>query len=139
MIKEFRGPTRWLSNFHLKAVTFEGLVYLATENAYQAAKTLDPALRAPFMFCMPVEAKRMGKDLPLREDWEDVKLGIMYDLNKQKFSTNPEKQYLLDTGDEELVEGNYWNDRFWGQCPIGLGENHLGKILMRIREELRNE
>ena len=77
--------------------------------------------------------------MPLRDDWEAVKIQIMYQIVYAKFSQNPLlKQKLLDTGDAYLQEGNTWYDTFWGVCN-GVGQNNLGYILMRVREELRNK
>ena len=60
----------------------------------------------------------------------------MFDLVLEKFKQNPElKQKLLETGNQELIEGNTWNDTFWGVCN-GQGQNWLGKILMLARSEL---
>jgi predicted NAD-dependent protein-ADP-ribosyltransferase YbiA (DUF1768 family) len=81
-------------------------------------------------------AKRYGKIVVMRPDWNDVRLAIMEDLVRQKFLTSSMERLLLSTGDAELIEGNYWGDTFWGVCR-GVGENHLGKILMKIREELK--
>ena len=85
----------------------------------------------------PGQAKKYGKTVELRKDWEDVKLSIMEEIIREKFIYDPDLvKMLLDTGDKELIEGNNWNDTFWGMCR-GKGENHLGKILMKLREELR--
>ena len=85
----------------------------------------------------PSEAKRLGRNVQLRPDWETVKYDIMYEVCKAKFEQNDDlREMLLDTGDAYLEEGNTWNDRCWGTCR-GVGENHLGKILMRIRDELQ--
>lgn len=135
-IIQFQGEHRWLSNFWPVDVMFEGICYKSTENAYQAAKTTEPTLRAIFMNCKPGEAKRAGKSLPIRSDWESVKLSIMEDLLRQKFWQPEFREKLLATGDCQIIEGNHWNDTFWGVCK-GRGENNLGKIIMRIREELR--
>jgi predicted NAD-dependent protein-ADP-ribosyltransferase YbiA (DUF1768 family) len=60
----------------------------------------------------------------------------MYGLVYLKFANHPELlKQLLATGDEELVEGNGWGDRFWGKVD-DIGENNLGKILMGVRREL---
>jgi N-glycosidase YbiA len=77
-----------------------------------------------------------GKRVALRSDWEVVKVGIMEQCLRSKFAGSELRSLLLSTGDAELVEGNTWNDRFWGVCR-GKGQNHLGKLLMRIRSELR--
>ena len=86
----------------------------------------------------PQAAKRLGRRVELRPDWESVKYDVMYQVCKAKFTQNPNLlERLLATGDAELVEGNTWGDQVWGVCK-GVGENHLGKTLMRIRAELGN-
>lgn len=134
-IEEFQGEYRWLSNFWPCDVQYDGNTYKSTENAYQAAKCSEPTLRAIFMNCTPGEAKRAGRTMPLRQDWEQVKLSIMEDLLRQKFSQPEFRQKLKATGSLEIIEGNKWNDTFWGVCK-GIGQNHLGKIIMKIRSEL---
>ena len=85
------------------------------------------------------EAKRLGRRVRLRSDWEQVKYDVMLDVVRAKFNQHPDlAQKLLATGDEELVEGNDWGDTYWGVCN-GRGKNMLGKILMRVRAELRGE
>lgn len=85
----------------------------------------------------PAEAKRLARKAVLRHDWSDVKLSIMEELLRLKFARGSDlAQQLLNTGDQELVEVNWWNDTFWGVCN-GRGANHLGKLLMKIREELK--
>ena len=136
-IDSFRGKFRWLSNFHEQPVEFEGLEFASTENAYQAAKTLDLAGRRAFQMVRPGKAKRMGQKVELREDWDEVKIDIMYQLNKQKFDRCPElAMKLMETRGKLLIEGNTWGDSFWGVNEDGVGRNELGKILMRIRAEL---
>ena len=137
-VKQFQNEHRFLSNFAYVDVVFEGVTYRSVEAAYQAAKTLDPELRKPFMYAMSYQAKRMGKLLDVRPDWDDVKESIMCDLLRQKFYNNPyHKNGLLATGDGYLEEGNVWGDRYWGvDLQTGEGENRLGKILMEIRSEL---
>ena len=83
-------------------------------------------------------SKRAGRRVKLRKDWEEVKLRIMEEVVRAKFLQHPDlANKLIDTGDEELIEGNCWNDRFWGvDIRTGIGENNLGKILMKVRSEL---
>ena len=136
MIGEFRKKYFFLSNFYPCSFVYEGITYSSSEAAYQAHKTLDNTERLRISMLDAEHAKEEGRKLALREDWEDVKLNVMYEICRIKFSTNPNlKKRLLDTGDEELIEGNDWNDTFWGVCN-GVGENYLGKTLMRIRKEL---
>jgi len=136
MISEFRGETRWLSNFSEVIINYEGIDYFSTEAAYQASKVLDKKIRRVISHLEPRDARIIGKILPLREDWGQIKLKVMWDINRLKFNREPYKSQLLETGNQELVEGNYWNDTFWGVCN-GVGENNLGKILMEIREEIK--
>ena len=137
MIKEFQGKYRFLSNFWPAIVVLDGIAYTSVEHAYQAAKTLDPALRYEVQkLDKPGDAKRWGRKIKIRPDWEAVKLEIMYQLVKNKFEEPLLSEKLLETEEEELVEGNWWGDTFWG-IGNGKGENHLGKILMRVREELK--
>jgi ribA/ribD-fused uncharacterized protein len=136
-ITEFRGKYGFLSNFWPATIEFEGVTYPSVENAYMASKTLDPLLRVQFQTCSSKDAKAAGRQLVLRPGWNEFRLYVMRDLVWQKFVRHPElKQYLMDTGEEEIIEGNYWHDYFWGVCN-GKGENHLGKILMETRETLR--
>ena len=144
MIDSFTGEYHFLSNFCPCNVKYEGLTYPTTEHAYQAAKTIDVAHRKTFalegrVMGLPIlsagAAKRAGRRVPLREDWEEVKLEVMEAILKLKFSQRYFRQRLIDTGEEDLVEGNTWNNVFWGICR-GIGRNHLGKLLMKIRSQL---
>lgn len=136
-ISEFQGEYRFLSNFYPAEVELDGVTYPTVEHAFQAAKVFSPELRENIRNApRPGLAKRMGRKHPLRADWEQVKLSIMEQLVRQKFSKEPLRSRLLATGSAELIEGNYWNDTFWGVCR-GKGENHLGRMLMKVREELK--
>lgn len=138
MIDSFRGKYRFLSNFYPCSIEYQENIYPSVEHAFQAAKTLDLDWQEKIYFApYPVDAKRLGRKAPLREDWEDVKIGVMRNFLRQKFSTFELKSKLLATGDEQLIEGNWWGDIFWGICE-GRGENNLGKLLMEIREEIRD-
>lgn len=139
VIDSFRGQYFFLSNFCEVPVIYDGITYLNNEVAFQAQKTINKEERIDFSMLNPSQAKRMGRRVSLRPDWEEVKFDIMYEICKAKFTQNQSyKENLLKTGDAELIEGNDWGDKIWGQVD-GIGENHLGKILMRIREELKNE
>lgn len=129
VIRAFRGPYAFLSNF-------VGRV----EHQYQAAKTLDPVwIRRILAAPTPGEARRLGRQAPLRADWEQVRLGVMERLLREKFADPDLRARLLATGDALLQEGNWWHDRFWGVDErTGIGENHLGRLLMALRDELRS-
>ena len=136
-IKGFRDRFRWLSNFWPAELTLDGMVFGTVEGAYQAAKTLDlDHRRAIAELAKPGQAKRYGRKLKVRDDWHEVKLKVMEDLLRQKFSHPDLRQKLVDTEDAYLEESNSWRDCFWGVCD-GKGENHLGRLLMKIRDELR--
>lgn len=136
MIDSFRGQYSFLSNFYETPIIYDGIRYGSAEAAFQAQKTLNVSERQAIAILTPLKAKKAGGRVALREDWEDVKLDIMYKICKEKFTQNERlRQLLIATCGEELAEGNDWEDRFWGTVA-GNGENHLGKILMRIRDEL---
>ena len=138
MITSFSGEYRFLSNFWLAPVTYEGITYPSSEHAYQAAKSLNPTIREVFfMLSSPSEAKKMGQQIIIRPDWEDVKINVMRDIVTAKFEQNEYlMRLLMETKGCQLIEGNTWGDRFWGECPVGNGRNELGKILMAIRDDI---
>ena len=136
MINKFRGENRFLSNFYETSVEWEGLIYPSSEAAFQAAKTLDQEDRKRFQTMAPTIAKREGYKVKLRENWEDIKIDVMYQIVLAKFSQNEFlKQKLIATGREWLEEGNTWGDRTWGTVD-GIGNNYLGKVLMAVRSVL---
>lgn len=152
IIDHFAGEHAFLSNFATALVRLDDRVYASVEHAYQAAKSLDPQKRQILSWEFNPEltagqAKRIGQNLKLRVDWEQVKMGVMYDLLWDKFTIPQLRDKLLATGDAELIEGNWWHDCFWGVCRgtercrqsphEPTGDNHLGKLLMKIREEIR--
>ncbi len=137
-IGEFQGPYRFLSNFYPSTLEFESITYPTVEHAYQSAKTLDMNERKRIaQLPTPADAKREGRKLQFRPNWDALKFDVMEQCIRSKFTHHPDlKQKLLDTGDATLEEGNTWNDRIWGVYQ-GQGENRLGKILMKIRSELK--
>ena len=137
-ITSFQHPHRWLSNFWPCEVVLEGLKFPHVEGAYVAAKTKDISIRKQVQKIQkPGDCKRFGRTFPLREDWDSVKLEIMEHLLRQKFERESNlADKLISTFPAKLMEGNSWGDTFWGVCR-GKGENHLGKILMKIRSELK--
>lgn len=137
MITSFSGDNRFLSNFWMHPVSFEGIEFPSNEHAYVAAKTLDLDVRKQIaQVDSPGKVKRIGRTLELRSDWEQVKVPIMQNLIEQKFKDPVLRELLMKTAPHELVEGNTWGDTFWGECPIGVGKNMLGKLLMAERDGL---
>lgn len=137
-VMTFRGKYDFLSNMYAAAFEWDGRTYRNSEAAFQSAKSLDPNVRDQFSEMTGVVAKREGKKVKLRGDWERVKDDIMEAVVRAKFVQNPDLlKRLIDTGDLELTEGNRWRDTYWGvDLVTGKGENHLGIILMKIRAEL---
>lgn len=138
-IASFQGEWRFLSNFWLCPVNIENVFYSSVEHAYQAMKTINPVERQKiYLATSPAEAKQLGKMVTIRPGWNDnLKIEYMDYLIWDKFSNSPELgNKLLSTGDMELIEGNTWGDKFWGVCD-GIGHNHLGKILMKVRSQIK--
>lgn len=133
-ITNFSGPYRYLSNFWYAPLKVGDLRFATSEHAYQAAKSLDPADWELIQNqSTPGKAKEMGRHIKLRPDWDEIKLDVMRVILEAKFTQNPNlMSALIDTGDEELIEGNHWGDTYWGVCK-GVGQNHLGKLLMELR------
>lgn len=154
MIDCFDGNYAFLSNFYefdppievvysgIDSIEIGKVTVNTVEVAYQAGKAKIPALYEKFT---AREAKKIGKHELMnpvqKQRWDSyMKLQLMERLLLKKFDNNhPQlQQMLLSTGDEELIEGNYWKDTYWGVCN-GVGENHLGKLLMKIREKLKEK
>lgn len=140
MIREFQGDHRFLSNFWPAVVHLDGTYYPSVEHAYQAAKFVEPARRTAIRNALtPGEAKKLARMwVTTTPDWDTKRVVVMDDLLRQKFKHANLRKLLLATGTQELQEGNTWNDRYWGvDLRTGTGENTLGKLLMKIREEAR--
>jgi N-glycosidase YbiA len=137
-VLEFQGEHRFLSNFFPSEITHDGITYPTVEHAFQAAKTLDFHERWKIAHLKtPGQAKRAGRELTLRPDWDVVKRPIMLELVTLKYVRHRILRcHLLATGNAELIEGNTWGDTYWGKCR-GKGENHLGKLTMLVRSQLR--
>lgn len=148
MIQGFQGEYRFLSNFWYAEII---LPYSITafnkddtfkahtnEHAYQACKALTFLGFTTVLHCdTPGKAKRMGKSITIRDNWNNYRTNTMYLINVAKYTQHRElRKKLLATDNQEIQEVNHWNDQFWGICN-GKGENNLGKILMQIREELK--
>ena len=139
MITSFRGMYQFLSNFHLCCFEWQGVTFYSSESAYQGAKSGKVEDLEKFAKYPPRVAKREGKLIKPCDNWGSIKLDVMYDILYEKFTQNGDlKEKLLRTAGEEIVECNTWGDRYWGVFK-GEGQNHLGKLLMELREELQNE
>lgn len=145
-IDHFVGRYAFLSNFHPSCIRFGGKLYRTVEHAYQCAKTRNIAEQDRILIrresdsserpTTPGEAKRAGRQVTLRADWDTAKVDVMRELLILKFESPRLADLLIETGDAELIESNTWGDTFWGVCN-GKGDNCLGKLLMEIREALR--
>ena len=137
-ISSFDGDYAFLSNFYPAKVFLDNVEYNTVEHAYQAAKTISlqdrEIIRQAYS---PSNAKKLGRQVTARTDWEEIKRSVMKGLVMQKFRHPELREKLMATGDAELIEGNWWGDTYWGVCK-GVGQNHLGRILMYVRA-LENE
>lgn len=154
MIDSFKGRWSFLSNFYPCEITYKGIKYPSNEHYYVAMKVKnDQIIKGVYYTSDDVrimiskistagQVKRFGRNLKLRSDWDLVKLDVMEFGLREKFKNEDLKKMLLSTGKEELIEGNYWHDNFFGSCTCpkcgNKGENNLGKLLMKIRNEMLN-
>lgn len=139
-IEIFEGKYFWLSNFYMVDIMMsDGIVYPSTEHAYQAFKTNDIDKRWEISELQTSgQSKRAGRNLDLRDDWENIKISVMEECLTRKFLHPHLRQNLKDTGNCLLIEGNTWGDTFWGyDFNIGYGANMLGCLLMRLRANIR--
>ena len=144
VIDSFEGHYFWLSNFYPSPITYQGITYPTVEHAFQAAKTTNKKEKLLIAAAeSPGQAKRMGRRVALRPDWEKVKEQVMYDCIRLKFNDPTLRKQLIGTYVFALVERNWWHDNCWGSCTCGRcrdrGQNKLGQILMKVREECINE
>ena len=138
VITDFSSPNDFLSNFYMRQIKIHGITFPSSEHAFQALKS--DRIDVVRQFCDPAmscgRAKKLGRQLNLRKDWETIKVGLMYAIVRAKFTQHEDlKEMLLETANKELIEGNKWGDTTWGVCD-GEGLNLLGKILMLVRSEL---
>jgi ribA/ribD-fused uncharacterized protein len=154
-INSFRGRYVFLSNFYPCRIEHKGITYPSVEHYYVALKVTGmqfidgvyytaPDFRELVAKIVdPADAKKVGKFVKVRSDWDEKKRELMEWGVREKFKDLKLTQDLLSTGDLELIEGNNWHDVFWGKCSCprcnGGGQNHLGKILMKVREELKQQ
>jgi len=133
----FKGNYYYLSNMCKfdTPIVIDGITYKTAENYYQSMKTLSNSERVYIASINPAEAKKHTRTIKIRDDWDKVKLDVMTKIIDIKFNIPIFRYLLLSTKEIEIVEDNYWHDTYWGVCE-GIGENHLGKILMDKRDKL---
>lgn len=142
MIKEFQNEYRWLSNFAPVKILLNGTEYPSVEHAYMSAKSdaddwkrfcADPDNRAG-------DVKRQSSNIVLKDNWHEIKIDVMRECIYQKFTQEPYRTKLLETGWQRIQEGNRWGDTFWGVClKTNKGKNNLGKLIMEVRGTLANK
>jgi ribA/ribD-fused uncharacterized protein len=154
-INSFRGRFVFLSNFYPCKIEHKGINYPSVEHYYVALKVTGMQFIDGVYYTAPDfreliarildagDVKKLGRRVKVRSDWGEKKLEFMEWGVREKFKDPKLGEMLLDTDNLELIEGNNWHDVFWGKCSCpkcnGSGENHLGKILMKIREELKQQ
>jgi ribA/ribD-fused uncharacterized protein len=136
----FQNEYRFLSNFWPCNIEYNGLTFNNSESLYMAHKSGDEADFVKFAgITKPGDAKRLGRTVRLQPGWDEMKFEVMEKCLRLKFDQNPGlKEKLVATGDLYLEETNQWKDVIWGVCN-GVGENNLGKLLMKLREEYANK
>lgn len=141
----FRGEYKFLSNFYKTNFKYKNLTFMTSEHAYQWEKAKNNNYKEKiYKANSPREAKNISKEVVMIDNWNTLKYNLMYGILKCKFKNLELKKKLLDTENKELIEGNYWHDNIWGECCCKgclkkdkSNINNLGKILMKIRKELK--
>ena len=136
-INSFRGYYDFLSNMYPSPIKLGGVQYTCAEAAFQAVKLADKSKRSIFAGISGKEAKALGRRVELRPDWNEIRINVMRWIISEKFKQNKSLKLRLirSTSNCEIIEGNTWNDTFWGVCN-GRGQNWLGKILMEERAKV---
>ena len=148
IIEKFEGRWRFLSNFYECDIEHQGIRYPSVEHFYVSMKcnneqmingkhyTIGDFREMIANTSSPGLVKKIGQKIKVRSDWDNKKLEFMNWAIREKFKDINLAELLVQTEDIDLIESNTWNDTFWGVCN-GKGKNHLGKILMKVRDELR--
>lgn len=131
----FNGEYRWLSNFALleEPVKVCGIKFYTTEALYQACKCKRNDQFVLFDGLTAAESKKFGRQVEMRSDWDSLRLSVMFNVNMIKYKQPKFKMLLGQTRGLYIEEKNSWDDTFFGVCD-GVGKNHLGKIIMNIRD-----
>lgn len=144
MIPNFKDPANAIySNFHPCLIYYEGRRFENSESAYQAGKFIVEEFKTQFEKTTGGEAKALAAKLKShkRIDWHDISLSRMSEVIHAKFTQHKDLRIqLINTYPQEMIEGNWWHDNFWGVCSCGNtsqcngnGRNWLGRILMAER------
>lgn len=145
VINEFKNDYEMFSNFYPVSIYYSGNNFPSVEHAFVASKSKDPLVWYRVSL-IPEDkagkAKRFGRKMTLRKNWDMLKLSYMKRFLMQKFRYQKFKELLLSTGDAILIEGNYWHDNYWGDCYCPkceniVGQNQLGKMLMKVRDIIK--
>lgn len=153
MINKFEGRFRFLSNFYPCKIEHKGIKYPSVEHFYVAMKVTEMQLLDGIYYTAadfremisrisnPGDVKKIGSRVKIRRDWDDKKLEFMNWAVREKFKDETLAEMLISTGDQEIIEGNWWHDNFFGSCSCvkcgNKGQNNLGKLLMRVRDDIR--
>jgi ribA/ribD-fused uncharacterized protein len=143
-ITEFRYSAFFLSNFSAYPFIYKNIYFKNSEQAYQWEKAENDNDKQLILNCTTAkESKLIGHKIKCNiQKWDENKVNIMEQILRHKFIGNL-KLKLIETGNKKLIEGNYWHDNFWGdcycyKCKNKEGQNNLGKILMKLRNEFKN-
>ena len=137
VIDSFSEGYDFLSNFYISPFRFGGLKYNTVEHFFQSMKAEVQVNHEEVRLAKtPGQAKKLGRQISCRKDWDEIKDHVMEVALRLKFQNKDLRNKLLSTGSTELIEGNWWGDKYWGVCQDE-GQNKLGKLLMKIRDELR--
>lgn len=134
---KFRDNYAFLSNFYPTPLLYRGVVWPSAEHAYQSAKLVVPAQREILLTLPAKQIKRWIKQQTIQPNWLALREQVMEEVVRIKFQ-NPKLRAMLCKIDEPIIEENWWGDTFWGVCD-GQGQNKLGCILTKIRDEIIND
>ena len=139
----FKGKNSFLSNFTLCELRYKDIDFISIEQAYQWGKAENLKDKEAILKCKSSkESKKIGHSIKCDiKKWDLNKEKVMYELLKIKFANDNLKRMLIETGDLELIETNYWHDLYWSNCMCYKckeipSKNIHGKLLMKIRDEL---
>lgn len=135
-INKFAGDYAFLSMSYRYPIEYKGVTFPSLEHAYHAMKSDNPADWERLSgYIRPVNVRAASRTIKMRSDWNMIRDSILLELNMIKFSDPVLRQKLNDTGDSVLVYDNRDGDQYLGVFNK-VGDNMLGKTLMKIRDSL---